>query len=150
VAEKPTHDTYNVNVVNFEATEEIVVNSVEAVDSDVVVVELEQAEIETRDIHSKACACCCKACACCSSKVEKVDPTPTSWAPMTALAACAGALVGGTVSGLCVAKHAAAKPTHDTYNVNVVDVEATEKILVNSVDVIDSDVVVGKIDPARM
>jgi len=150
VAEKPTHDTYNVNVLNVDATEEIVVNSLDVVDSDVAVVELDPAEIETRDTSTKTCACCCKTSACCCSTVQKIEPKPTAWAPMTALAACVGALVGGTVGGLCVAKHAAGKPSHDTYNVNVANFEATEDIVSNSLNVVDSDVSVVKINPARM
>merc|ERR1711953_1168133 len=112
-AAQPVEKT-EVTIVNSQVSEEIVVNSVNCVhaddsmgsapdpfaDPDEVVVELEATEIETRDVTSKTCACCC-------STVEKVEPQPTAWAPLAALAACAGGLVGGSVAGYCVAKQVA-------------------------------------------
>merc|ERR1712190_55571 len=88
--------------------------------------ELEVTEIETRDVTSKTCACCC-------STVQKVEPQPTAWAPLAALAACAGGLVGGSVAGLCVAEHKTEQPAEKT-SVTIVNSQINEEIVVNSVN----------------
>merc|ERR1712190_621262 len=97
--------------------------------------ELEVTEIETRDVTSKACACCC-------STVQGVKPQPMAWAPLAALAACAGGLVGGSVAGLCVAKQKAEQPA-ETTDVTIVNSQINEEIVVNSVNCVHEDYSMG-------
>merc|ERR1712187_503827 len=103
---------------------------------DVVAVELEPIEIETRDITSKTCACCC-------STVQKVEPKPMAWAPLATLAACAGGLIGGSVGGYCAAKQVVEQPV-ETTDVTIVNLQASEEIVFNSVEMMSTDVAVVK------
>jgi len=139
----------DVTVVNVQATQQTTINSVELADDDEFFVELDPCEIETRDVTSAGCACCGGTV----NKVEqviKVEPHPMAWAPLAAVAACAGGLIGGTVGGLCVAEHHSQKPNPEKCDVTVGNVQATQQTTINSVELVDDDEFFVELDPCEI